>query len=100
MEKPEVTGHQIWAIGGLSHLGDLMFLKKTVASGQDGDIGRHTVPPCTTKRRTTTILKQKTNRTDRKLNHGSLTTKEIKKKNSSRLVGGVETCSWGGEDSR
>ena len=27
-EKPEVTGHQIWAIGGLSHLGDLMFHQK------------------------------------------------------------------------
>ena len=26
-EKPEVTGHQIWAIGSLSHLGDLMFCK-------------------------------------------------------------------------
>ena len=24
-EKPEVTGHQICAVGGLSHLGDLMF---------------------------------------------------------------------------
>ena len=26
---PEVTGCQIWAVGGLSHLGDLMFHKKT-----------------------------------------------------------------------
>ena len=25
LEKPEVTGHQIWAVEGLSHLGDLMF---------------------------------------------------------------------------
>ena len=25
------------------------------ASGQDGGIGRHTAPPCTTKRRTKTI---------------------------------------------
>ena len=25
------------------------------ASGQDGGIGGHTVPPCTTKRKTTTI---------------------------------------------
>ena len=30
MGKPEVAEHQIWAIGGLSHLGDLMFLKKTL----------------------------------------------------------------------
>ena len=29
-EKPEVTGHQIWAVGWLSHLGDLMFCKKTL----------------------------------------------------------------------
>ena len=28
-EKPEVTGHQIWAVGGLSHLADLMFPQKT-----------------------------------------------------------------------
>ena len=28
------------------------------------------------------------------------TTKDIKKKHSSRLVGGVETGSWGREDSR
>ena len=28
--KPEVTGHQIWALGGLSHLGDLMFCQKTL----------------------------------------------------------------------
>ena len=27
--------------------------------GQDGGIGRHTLPPCTTKRRTTTHLKNK-----------------------------------------
>ena len=26
--KPEVAGHQIWAVGGLSHLGDLMFCQK------------------------------------------------------------------------
>ena len=40
------------------------------ASGQDGGIGRHTVPLRTTKRRTTIIKKKKTkqNRTDRKSN--------------------------------
>ena len=27
-EKPKVSGHQIWALGELSHLGDLMFTKK------------------------------------------------------------------------
>ena len=32
-ERPEVTGHQIWAVAGLSHLGDLMFCQKI--SGRD-----------------------------------------------------------------
>ena len=27
-EKLEVTGHDIWAVGGLSHLGDLIFCQK------------------------------------------------------------------------
>ena len=29
-EKPEVAGHQIWAVGGLSHRGALMFCQKTL----------------------------------------------------------------------
>ena len=29
-KKPEVTGHQIWAVEGLSHLGDLLFCQKTL----------------------------------------------------------------------
>ena len=37
-------------------------------SGQDGGIGRHTVPPRTTKRRITTNLKTKATRTDRRSN--------------------------------
>ena len=32
--------------------------------------------------------------------YGSLTTKELEKKHSSRLVGGVETGSWAGEDAQ
>ena len=28
--KPEVTGHQIWAVAGLSHVGDLMVHQKTL----------------------------------------------------------------------
>ena len=39
-------------------------------SRQDRGVGRFTLPPCTTKRRTTTNLKTKTTRTDRKLNEG------------------------------
>ena len=58
----------------------------TAMENQDGSIGRHTAPPCTT-------------RTDRKLN-GKGDAKLIKKKHSSRPVGGVETGSRGGEDSR
>ena len=29
-EKPEVTGSQIWAVGGLTDLGDAMFYQKTL----------------------------------------------------------------------
>ena len=29
-KKPEVMGHQIWAVGGLSHLDNLMFCQKTL----------------------------------------------------------------------
>ena len=52
------------------------------------------MPPHTTKRRTTTNLKTKNNQNCQKIKvYGSLTTKEIKKKHSSRPVEGVET-SW------
>ena len=59
--------------------------------GQDGGIGRYTLPPCTTKRRTTTNLKTKNNHNCQKIElYGNLTTKELKKKHSSRPVGGAE----------
>ena len=62
---------------------------------QDGGIGRHTVPPHTTKRRTTTNLKTTNNQNLQKIElYGSPTTKELKKKHSSRPVGGAETGSW------
>ena len=38
-------------------------------SGQDGGISRYTLPPCTTKTRTTTHLKTKRTRTDKKSNY-------------------------------
>ena len=58
-------------------------------SSQDGDIGRYTSLPCTTKRRTTTILKTKNNQNLQKIKlHENLTAKEFKKKHSSRPVGG------------
>ena len=63
-------------------------------SGQDGGIGRHIVPPRTTKRRTTTNLKTKNNQNWQKIKlYRCLTTKELKKKHSSRLVGWLETGS-------
>ena len=66
-------------------------------SGQDGGIGKYTLPPHTNKR-TTTNLKTKTNQNYQKTKlYGSPTTKEIKKKHSSRLAGGAEMGSQGGE---
>ena len=54
-------------------------------SGQDGGIGRYTLAPHTTKRRTTTNLKTKSNQNCQKTKlYGSLTTKKLKKKPSSR----------------
>ena len=47
--------------------------------------------PHTIKRRTTTILKTKLNQNCKEIKlYGSLTTKELKKKHSPRLVRGVE----------
>ena len=66
---------------------------------EDGGVGRHTVPPRTTKRRTTTNLKTKNNKNCQKIElYGSLTTKELKSKHSFRLERGVETSSWDRQD--
>ena len=55
------------------------------------------MPPCTTKR--TTNLKTRNDQNCQKIKlHGSLTAKELKKKHSSKLVGGVEMGSQAGED--
>ena len=60
---------------------------KSKTSSQDGDIGRHTVLPGTTKRRTIKNLKTKNNQNCQKIElYGSPTTKELKT-HSSRLVG-------------
>ena len=57
------------------------------------------MPPCTTKRRRTTNLKTKNNQNCQKIElYGSPTTKELKKKHSTRPVGGVDINSQGGED--
>ena len=70
-------------------------------AGQDGGIGRNTVPPRTTQRRTTTNLKTKNNQNCQKIElYGSSTTKELNKRHSFRLVGEAETGSWGGKDSQ
>ena len=56
-------------------------------SGQDGGVSRYTLPPHTTKR--TTNLKTKNYQNCQKIEpYGSLTTKELKKKYSSRRVEG------------
>ena len=52
------------------------------------------MPSCTTKRKTTN-LKTNNNENCQKIKlYGSLTTKELKKKHSSRPVGGAEMGSW------
>ena len=53
------------------------------------------MPPQTTKRRTTTNLKTKNHQNCQKIElYRNLTTKKLKKKHSSRPVGGAETGSW------
>ena len=69
---------------------DYALIRRDQTSGQDGGGGRHTVPPHTTKRRTTN-LKTRNNQNWQKIKlYESPTTKELKKKHSSRQVGGVE----------
>ena len=73
--------------------------EKQKNSGQDGAVGRYTLPPRTTKRRTTTNLKTKNNQNCQKIElYVCPTTNKLKKKHSSRLVGRAETGSWDGED--
>ena len=72
-----------------------------MTSTQDGGIGRYTLPPRTTKRRTTTNLKTKKKKTQNCQKtevYESRTTKELKKKQSFRQVGGTEMGGWGRED--
>ena len=58
------------------------------------------MPPHTTER-TTTNLKKNNNQKFQKIKlYGNLTTKELKKKHSARLLGVVQTGSPGGEDSQ
>ena len=57
------------------------------------------MPPRTTKRRTTTNLKTKTNQNCQKSElYRSPTTKKLKEKHSYRLVGVGDMGSWGRED--
>ena len=53
------------------------FINSGLMENQDGGVGRHIVPPQTT-------------RTDRKSNSKEVNTEEIKNKHASRPVGGVE----------
>ena len=80
---------------------DATLRKLLRTSLQDGFVGRYTLPPCTTKRRTTTNLKTKNNQNCQKIElFGSPTTKELKKNHSPTLVGGAEMGSWGREDAQ
>ena len=59
-------------------------------------MGRYTLP---TQRRKTTNLKTKNNQNCQKFElYGSPTIKELKKKDSFRLVGGAEMDRWGRDD--
>ena len=69
-------------------------------ASQDGGIGRHTVSPHTTKRRTINLKTKKYQSCQKIKLYGSLTTKELKKQHSFRPVGGAETGSQSGEDSQ
>ena len=62
-------------------------VKKRRMWNQDGGIGRHIAPPCTT-------------RTDGKSNSKEVRHQGNKNKHSYRPVGGAETGSRGGEDLR
>ena len=65
-------------------------MDKKQTSGRDGGLDRYTVPPHTTKRRTTN-LKTKNNQNCQKIElYGSPTTKKFKKKHSFKMIGGME----------
>ena len=77
-----------------------LVIKNSRSSGQDGGVGRYPVPSHITQR-TTTNLKTKNNQNCQKIElYGSPTTKELKQKHSSRMVGGEETGSQGGDNLR
>ena len=64
----------------------------TGTSGQDGDVGRHTLLPCTTNRKTTTNLKTKNNQICQKIElYGSQTTKNVKEETF------IQTWRWCGD---
>ena len=71
-------------------------MKILLTSSQDGGVGRHTLPPCTAIRRVTTNLETKTSQTCQKIKLcRSQTAKDLKRKYSSRRVGGAETGKQG-----
>ena len=74
---------------------------KNLTSSQDGSIDRYTLPPCATKKEGQQQIKKKKKTELQKIKlYGSPTTKSLEKKHSSRLVGGTEMGSHGGEDSQ
>ena len=85
--KCKIHNHPVRKLGSVI----LCFIIRNIyIAGQDGGVGRYTSPHCTTKRRTTINLKIKNNQNCQKNNlYGSLTTKDLKKKHSSRPAGGA-----------
>ena len=66
-------------------------------SGQDGGIGRHVSPSHATTKRITTKSKNNSQNFQKIKLYGSLTTKDLKKPQSSRWVGWAEMQRWGRE---
>ena len=70
--------------------------KLRTRAGQDGSVGRYALFPSTIKRATTNSKTKNKNCQNNEL-YRSPTTMELKKKHSSRLVGGAEMGSQGRE---
>ena len=65
-------------------------MKKCGTSGQDGSVGKHSSPPCTTTAKITTKLQNNYQNCQKIKLYGSLTTKELTKSHLSRQAGGAE----------
>ena len=76
-----------------------MHSKRYLRPNQDGGVGRYTLPPHTTKRRTTNLTTRNNHSCQKIELYGNLTAKALQKKHSSRPVVRAEMGIQGGEDS-